>query len=165
MLRNFCEGFLVCCWHVSMCLLLPCLWVDKRLQSKRDEKWLQIYQDAEMGEIHPLGYRAVRLPPRRPITPPLLEGIPSTRTDPQTACALFTKLPYELREEIWIQCLSNCRFHMLNDGHMKVFVCQNQVDFPWRYPHDDCPLEMNPRIPLVPYTSQLLALPLTCRLM
>ena len=131
---NAIVSCLVGCCHVAEYVCFPCLYVDERLQGKRNDRRTAIAR----GERPPPTSALVSLPPRRPMTPPLPAGVTGAHTDPQISCALFTKLPYELREMIWNEYLSGFRFHLHNTserrGRLEALMYRNQHDFPWSYP-------------------------------
>ena len=156
---------LVGCCHVAQYVCFPCLYVDQHLQDRRYERMEAIAS----GERPPPTSALVSLPPRRPMTPPLPAGVSGAHTDPQTSCALFTSLPYELRELVWNEYLSGFRFHLHNSvnkrDHLQALVYRNEHDFPWSYPWVKCDFNKTRQEDRIRYTNGLLALPLSCRRM
>lgn len=68
----------------------------------------------------PLGPRPRKFPRRRRAL-----SIPA-RNHSQEQCRLLAKLPFEVRQMIWKECLGDNQFHLrVNDGQLSAIICSS----------------------------------------
>jgi hypothetical protein len=100
----------------------------------------EVYHDIRQAQVD-RGYRPNSAPPRsriakrrRALTLPLPDCTKCTKgrkTADQSSCPLLTKLPQELRSQVWHECLGNRTIHLLlfktakeRHPHLRGVVCR-----------------------------------------
>ena len=95
--------------------------------------------DIRDGRRAPTGSKPAALRTRRrALTLPLLDRRSGRKGCPnaQSESPLFSKLPFELREQIWKECVGGEMLHIYwSDRHMHGLVCQTPEDPRWSIDH------------------------------
>lgn len=110
-------GLLICCLCPCICLVHCIEYPEKRKEGQ-----------VGRGDRRPRGSKPkdIRAHQRRFISP--LRHL----TKSQSKCRLLSDLPTEIREVIWLECLSGFKFHlMLRNGHLCQVECISVEKICW----------------------------------